>query len=96
MGKAQVLVVEDDEAIRRGVVDALEFSGYATFQASRGDEGLRLALTVDCDLLLLDLVLPGGNGLEILREVRAARPTQSPRGSPRGSRARARRGSPPP
>ena len=75
MPRGQILVVEDDAAIRQGIVDALEFEGYATLEAGDGDLGLDRALTAACDLILLDLVLPGRDGLEILREVRGARPT---------------------
>ena len=74
MQKTRILVVEDDPAIRRGIVDALQFEGYETFEAKDGISGLELAITVDCHLILLDLVLPGRDGLEILREVRATRP----------------------
>jgi DNA-binding response OmpR family regulator len=71
----RILVVEDDHSIRRGVVDALRFNGYALDEAGTHAEGLSLALRVPCDLLLLDLVLPGGDGLQILEEVRLSRPT---------------------
>jgi DNA-binding response OmpR family regulator len=67
----RILVVEDDAAIRRGLIDALSFAGYATLEASDGAGGLAVALESDCDLLLLDLVLPGRDGLAILREIRA-------------------------
>jgi len=75
MEQRRVLVVEDDAAIRRGIVDALEFAHYAVKEAADGEAGLDLALSLDCDLILLDLVLPGPDGLEILRQVREARPT---------------------
>lgn len=68
--KQRVLVVEDDAAIRRGIVDALGFDGYQTVDVGDGDAGLRSALNGSFDLLLLDLVLPGKTGLDILREVR--------------------------
>ena len=67
----RILVVEDDAAIRRGLVDALGFAGYATLEATEGAAGLAAALESDCDLCLLDLVLPGRDGLTILRELRA-------------------------
>lgn len=73
---SRILVIEDDPAICRGIVDALEFEGYATRSAAQGDMALELAVRSDYDLLLLDLVLPVRDGLEILREVRAVRPTQ--------------------
>ena len=75
MDRKQILVVEDDAAIRRGLVDALGFAGYATLEASEGIAGCCAALDAEYDLLLLDLVLPGRDGLDILREVRATRPT---------------------
>lgn len=70
----RVLVVEDDAAIRRGVVDALRAAGHQPTEAARGDEGQQRALNQQFDLLLLDVVLPGGSGWEILRVVRAAQP----------------------
>jgi DNA-binding response OmpR family regulator len=75
MTPARILTVEDDAAIRRGIVDALTFAGYEVIQAAEGNEGARAAVSREFDLLLLDMVLPGKSGLEILREVRNARPT---------------------
>src|SRR2546428_4629846 len=71
----RILVIEDDSAIRRGIVDALRFKGYDPIEAANGKDGMTLAQGVDCDLVLLDLVLPGPGGLEILSAVRASRPT---------------------
>jgi DNA-binding response OmpR family regulator len=76
MGARQILIVEDDKAIRQGIVDALTFEGFATLEAANGKDGMDLALRREYDLLLLDLVLPGADGLEILEAVRAGRPTQ--------------------
>ena len=75
MERKCILVVEDDAAIRRGLVDALGFAGYDTVEAGEGAAGLAAALNSGCDLLLLDLVLPGRDGLSVLRELRAARST---------------------
>ena len=75
MMRPTVLTIEDDAAIRRGMVDALRFAGFTVLQSGRGDEGLTMALEQDFDLLLLDLVLPGTDGLEILQRVREIRPT---------------------
>jgi DNA-binding response OmpR family regulator len=72
----RVLVVEDDPAIRRGVVAALAFAGYDVLEAADGPRGLVLAETAEVDLVLLDVVLPGTDGLEILRRVRESRPTR--------------------
>jgi DNA-binding response OmpR family regulator len=70
-----VLTVEDDAAIRRGIVDALRFAGYDVLEAADGQTGLEMASRRQFDLLLLDLVLPKRDGFEILREVRRLRPT---------------------
>ena len=75
MPKKRVLVIEDDSGIRQGIVDALAFEGYEALEAACGDSGLDLAMKLDVDLLLLDLVLPGRDGLEILEEVRKSQPT---------------------
>ncbi|MFN0053852.1 MAG: response regulator transcription factor [Planctomycetales bacterium] len=76
MPPLRILTIEDDSAIRRGIVDALTFAGYAPLEAGDGKTGRQLAITGNYDLLLLDLVLPGVSGLEILSEVRRVRPTQ--------------------
>jgi DNA-binding response OmpR family regulator len=75
VGRKRILVVEDDRSIREGIADALAYQGYAPVQADRADRGLEKALHGGCDLVLLDLVLPSGDGLEVLRQVRAAKPT---------------------
>ena len=76
MTKPTILTIEDDPAIRRGIVDALEFSGYRALQSGDGDDGLVKATQAEYDLLLLDLALPGLPGLKILNQVRKVRPTQ--------------------
>src|SRR5216684_7859195 len=75
MNQKRILVVEDDSAIRQGIVDALQFAGYETLQAANGRDGLAQALQASFDLLLLDLILPGQNGFDILKATREARPT---------------------
>ncbi|HTL16981.1 MAG TPA: response regulator, partial [Patescibacteria group bacterium] len=75
MSATRILVVEDDSAIRRGIVDALEFAGYEALQAGNGNEGMTQGLRGAFDLLLLDLILPGHSGFEILKAAREARPT---------------------
>jgi DNA-binding response OmpR family regulator len=75
MAFGRILTIEDDAAIRRGIVDALAFAGYDAIQAADGNEGCRAAVGREYDLLLLDMVLPGMSGLDILREVRSVRPT---------------------
>lgn len=75
MPARRVLVIEDDPAIRRGVVDALRFDGYLPLEAGTFQDGLDAALRTPCDLVLLDLVLPGGDGMDILAQAREAHPT---------------------
>jgi DNA-binding response OmpR family regulator len=75
MPSPRILVVEDDNAIRRGIVDALRFASYEVLQAADGREALDMAVKMEYDLVLLDLVLPHVDGLDILREVRTTRPT---------------------
>ena len=75
MSMQRILVIEDDAAIRRGIVDALSFEGYTTFEAGDLSVGKATALDASYDLLLLDLILPDGHGLEILKALRVARPT---------------------
>ncbi|MFY9341971.1 MAG: response regulator transcription factor [Planctomycetota bacterium] len=73
-GKRTVLVVEDDAAIRRGLVDTLQFGGYAVIACADGQEGLDVALSAQLDLLILDVMVPRRDGFAILAEVRRARP----------------------
>jgi len=74
VAQTTILVVEDDAAIRRGLCDALAFAGYAVGECARGDEAVERALATSPDLLLLDVVLPGKDGFEILRELRVSHP----------------------
>ncbi|YCM45792.1 response regulator transcription factor [Verrucomicrobiaceae bacterium 227] len=72
-----VLVVEDDAAVRQGIVDALAYAGYEVLSAADGREGKAAALTARYDLLLLDLVLPHFTGFEILEALRGSRAGQA-------------------
>ena len=72
--KTRILVIEDDRPIRTGLVDALAAAGYQPLAAEDGPTGPQSALADEPDLVLLDLMLPGKSGLEVLAELRAARP----------------------
>tara|TARA_R110000782_G_scaffold12913_3_gene38218 strand:+ start:7381 stop:8115 length:735 start_codon:yes stop_codon:yes gene_type:complete len=76
MSLGVILVVEDDAAIRRGVVDMLRFNSYTVHEAPGGKAGLDMALSIDADLVLLDIMMPGMDGMEVLAELRKARPAQ--------------------
>lgn len=75
MNPYKILVVEDDAAIRTGMVDALSVSGYHVIEAKDGYSGQKLAQAEEYDLALLDVVLPGPDGFTILRGIRSDRPT---------------------
>ena len=69
-----ILIIEDDVSILRGLKDNLAFEGYRVTTAADGIQGLKLALESKIDLLLLDLMLPGENGYEICRKVKKEKP----------------------
>lgn len=75
--KAHILVVEDDRPILRGLLDVLVFNGFEATGADDGREGRRLALENPFDLIILDVMLPGVDGLTICREVRKKKPGQA-------------------
>ena len=65
-----ILVVEDDRSLREGLAMNFRLRGYHVLTAADGDEGLRAAFDESPDLIVLDLMLPGADGLEILSELR--------------------------
>lgn len=67
----RVLVVEDDASIAIGLRINLESEGYEVHVAEDGDRGLELVRSIDPDLVILDVMLPKRNGLEVLHELRA-------------------------
>jgi DNA-binding response OmpR family regulator len=69
--KKTILVVEDDESITLGLRMNLEAEGYEVRVATDGEAGLAAARAGDVSLLVLDIMLPRMNGLEILRQLRS-------------------------
>jgi DNA-binding response OmpR family regulator len=69
----KILVVEDDRSLREGLAMNLKASGYRVVTAKDGSEGLAAAFDEAPDLVILDLMLPKMNGLEILQEMRQRR-----------------------
>ena len=65
-----ILVVEDEQKVAEAICSGLEAEGYEVVHAATGEEGFYLALSRDFDMLLLDLMLPERDGLEILRSLR--------------------------
>jgi two-component system, OmpR family, response regulator len=67
---SRILIAEDEPRIVRFLAKGLQAEGHTTASTADGDEALHLALTGEFDLMLLDLGLPGRDGLDVLAEVR--------------------------
>ena len=67
---AKILIVEDDRAILLGLKENLTYEGHTVVAVLRGDEGLDRLDSVQPDLVILDVMLPGVNGFEICRRIR--------------------------
>ena len=68
---AKVLVCDNEEALRSLVKEALELNDYEILEACDGDESVDLARACDPDLIVLDMMMPGRTGLDVLSELRA-------------------------
>lgn len=68
---ARILVVDDEEQIRRALKSILTARKYEVVLASNGDEAIDLAIDHSPDMIILDLAMPGMDGLEVCRELRA-------------------------
>ncbi|HZM36972.1 MAG TPA: response regulator [Burkholderiales bacterium] len=66
-----VLIVEDNEKNMKLARDVLQAKGYGTLEAVTGEEGVKLAKEKAPDLVLMDIQLPGINGIEAFRQIRA-------------------------
>lgn len=69
--KGRVLVVEDDPAIAMALQDRLESANYTADCVNNGTEGYSRSINATWDLIILDIMLPGKDGLEICRDIRA-------------------------
>jgi two-component system response regulator RegX3 len=74
--KARILVVEDDAALLRGLLDVLVFNGYEVKGVDDGGVGLNAGLAEQFDLILLDVMLPTLDGFTICKEIRRKKPDQ--------------------
>jgi CheY-like chemotaxis protein len=75
MSRTRVLLVDDEESLRITLAANLELEGWEVVEASSGEEALELAETQAFDLVLSDIKMPGMNGVELFRALRAKWPT---------------------
>ncbi len=76
MANELILVVEDNDKNRKLVRDVLTFKGYEIIEAETGEEGVHLAQERHPSLILMDIRLPGIDGIEALRQLRAEEATR--------------------
>ena len=67
----RILVIEDEATFRKMLIEKLAREGFNTLEAADGAEGLELAMSEKPDAILLDLLLPVMNGIEVLKKLRA-------------------------
>ncbi len=75
--KKHILIVEDEEHLAEALAHNLQFEGYSTTVANDGEEGLRLAQSIHPDLIILDIMMPKLDGLEVCRRLRSSRKSNS-------------------
>ena len=68
--KCRILIVDDNDTVRNVVSDHFKGLGYSVIEARDGIQGLEVALKDLADLIILDVMMPGMDGLEVLRQVR--------------------------
>ena len=71
-----ILIIDDEEVLQDILTSLIQREGHATFSARSGEDGLALLAREEIDLVVLDLMLPGMSGLEVLRRIRDADPDQ--------------------
>ncbi len=69
--KSIILIIEDDDMINNMIKEAMENEGYSCIQAFSGTEGILLAKAENIDLVILDLMLPGKSGEEVIKEIKS-------------------------
>ncbi len=68
--KKTILIVEDEEAMLRALVDKFNIEGFKVFEASDGEEGLFVALKEHPDLVMLDIIMPKMDGMTLMKKIR--------------------------
>ncbi len=69
--RKHILIVDDEEHLADALAHNLQFEGFSTTVAHDGEEGLRLARTIQFDLVILDIMMPKLDGLEVCKRLRA-------------------------
>lgn len=69
----RVLFLEDESVIREVLTEYMEIAGYAVYPASDGDEAMRLLDAYPFDIAVLDILVPGPSGMEVLKKIRSTR-----------------------
>ena len=72
--KVKVLLIDDEDQFVDALAERLEFRGFSVTKAFSGDEGLEKLKQQETDVVLLDVLMPGKDGVETLREIRAMYP----------------------
>jgi DNA-binding response OmpR family regulator len=72
--RINIMVVEDEESIRKFIKINLDREGYAVYEASSGEEALEIVKNEQIDIAILDVMLPGIDGFEVLKELRIKYP----------------------
>lgn len=68
--KKKVIVIDDDENLRFALTDKLKMSGFEVLEAKNGEEGLKKTLESHPDVILLDIMMPLMNGIDMLKKLR--------------------------
>jgi CheY-like chemotaxis protein len=71
---ARILVIDDERQVRDMLEEMLRSAGHAVTMASSGDEALEIQRGSPCDLVIVDIFMPGRQGLDTIRELRAGNP----------------------
>ena len=71
----KILIVDDDAELRKTVSDVLNAAGYSTDMAASGNEALERVLAEKYDIAILDMMMPGRDGMDVLMELRRIRPS---------------------
>ena len=71
---AKILLIEDEPQVREMIFDELSTQGHSVFEAVNGEEGIKLFMETEPDLVLCDRAMPGMSGYDVLERIRGAYP----------------------